>query len=67
MNLRTAYHLLKLRTAPGAHFAIRRVACRISEEIRNNFPLFAPYFISLANETSNEIEKKYFTQTGNGA
>jgi thymidylate synthase ThyX len=67
MNLRTAYHLLKLRTAPGAHFAIRRVACRISEEIRNNFPLFAPYFISLANETSNEIEKKFFTQTGNGA
>ena len=67
INLRTAYHLLKLRTAPGAHFAMRRVACRITEEIQKIHPLFAPYFTSVANETSNEIEEKYFTQTGNGA
>ena len=67
INLRTAYHLLKLRTAPGAHFAMRRVACRIAEEIQKIHPLFAPYFTSMANETSNEIEEKYFTQTGNGA
>ena len=66
INLRAAYHLLKLRTAPGAHFAIRRVTCRISEEIQQLFPLFAPYFTSVANETSNEIKEKYFIQTGNG-
>jgi thymidylate synthase ThyX len=63
MNLRSAYHLLKLRTAARSHFAIRRVTCRLSEEIKPIYPLFAPYFGSQANETSAEIEKKYFIQT----
>jgi thymidylate synthase ThyX len=63
-NMRAAYHLLKLRTAPGAHFAMRRVACRIAEEIQQIYPFFAPYFSSMANETSNGIEENYFTQTG---
>jgi thymidylate synthase ThyX len=62
-NMRTVYHLLKLRTAPGAHFAIRRVACKIAEEIQKDFALFAPFFTSAANETSDEIEQKYFAQT----
>jgi thymidylate synthase ThyX len=64
LNLRTAHHLLRLRTAPGAHFAIRRTACGIAEEIQKYHPFLAPYFTSVANETSNEIEKTYFTQTG---
>ncbi len=63
MNLRSVDHLLKLRTAARSHFAIRRVTCRLSEEIKPIYPLFAPYFGSQANETSIEIEKKYFIQT----
>ena len=63
MNLRSAYHLLKLRTASRSHFAIRRVTCKLAEEIKPIYPLFAPYFGSEANETSEEIEEKYFIQT----
>lgn len=63
MNLRSAYHLLKLRTAARSHFAIRRVTCRISEELQPIYPLFAPYYQSRASETSQEIEKTYFLQT----
>ena len=44
MNLRSAFHFIKLRSAPNAHFAIRRVALKIAEEIRIRYPLFAKYF-----------------------
>jgi thymidylate synthase ThyX len=60
-NLRSAYHLIKLRTTPQAHFAMRRVACRIAEEIKINFPLFSPYFVPISNETVQGIEQEYFT------
>jgi thymidylate synthase ThyX len=43
-NLRSAYHFIKLRSASNAHFAIRRVAQRLSDEVQARFPLFADYF-----------------------
>lgn len=63
MNLRSAYHLLQLRTAARSHFAIRRITCRLAEVLQPIYPLFAPYFTSRAGETWQEIEKKYFIQT----
>jgi thymidylate synthase ThyX len=63
MNLRTALHLLKLRTAPNAHFAIRRPAQRIAEEIRSKFPLFAKYYTFNESESSQILEDEYFTRT----
>jgi thymidylate synthase ThyX len=64
MNLRTALHLLKLRTAPNAHFAIRRPAQRIAEEIRVKFPLFAKYYQFNNNqENSQKLEDAYFSRT----
>jgi thymidylate synthase ThyX len=60
-NLRSAHHLVKLRTSPQAHFAMRRAACRIAEEIMKCFPLFAPYFTPISNETAQGIEQEYFT------
>lgn len=63
MNLRSAHHLIQLRTAPNAHFAMRRLACRLAEEIQKRYPLFAPYFISVNGEISQEIEEVYFTRT----
>ena len=44
MNLRSAFHFIKLRSAPNAHFAIRRIALKIAEEIRMRYPLFATVF-----------------------
>jgi thymidylate synthase ThyX len=63
MNLRTALHLIKLRSAPNAHFAIRRAAQRIAEEIRNKYPLFAPYFIINKDETWHALENDFFLLT----
>ena len=60
MNLRTALHLIKLRSAPNAHFAIRRAAQRVAEEIRNKYPLFAPYFIIDTDETWRTLENDFF-------
>ncbi len=63
MNLRTALHLIKLRSAPNAHFSIRRAAQRIAEEIRNKYPLFAPYFIIDTDETWRGLENDFFLKT----
>ncbi len=40
MNLRSARHFIRLRSAPNAHFAIRRVAQRLADEAQARFPLF---------------------------
>ncbi len=60
MNLRTALHLIKLRSAPNAHFAMRRAVQRITEEIRNKHPLFAPYFNNNTDETWQSLENDFF-------
>ena len=60
-NLRTAIHFTTLRTAPNAHFAIRRVANRMAEVIRNRMDLFKPFFYAQPNETWQYIESEFFT------
>jgi thymidylate synthase ThyX len=59
-NLRSALHFTRLRSAPNAHFAIRRVAQRLAEEIRVHFPLFASYFTPESDENWESITEKYF-------
>ncbi len=58
-NLREAYHFCRLRTAPNAHFSIRRVAQRISEQIAGVHPLLAKY-MRLPAETWQEIDRRHF-------
>lgn len=60
-NLRTAIHFTNLRTAPNAHFAIRRAANRMAEEIRKQMDLFKPYFYANPSETWQTIEEDFFT------
>ncbi len=62
MNLRSALHFIKLRSAPNAHFAIRRVALKMAEEIRLRYPLFANYFMSANSETWHSISTKFFSR-----
>ncbi len=59
-NLRTAYHFCRLRSAPNAHFSIRKIAQRIAEEIRRVHPALSA-FLRLPGETWQEIEKHYFS------
>ena len=60
MNLRSAFHFIKLRSAPNAHFAIRRVALKIAEEIRIRYPLFAKYFNADTGETWQSVSSEFF-------
>lgn len=61
-NLRSALHFIKLRSAPNAHFAIRRAALRMAGTIQERFPLFAEYFEPKTGESWQEISKTYFSQ-----
>ena len=62
MNLRSAIHFIKLRCAPNAHFAIRRVGSRIAEEIQKKYPLFADFFSTQSDETWQSISNEFFRQ-----
>lgn len=58
MNLREAFVFCRLRSAPNAHFSMRRAAQRVAEEIRRVHPLLAKYF-HLPEETWQEVEKQF--------
>jgi len=63
MNLRSAMHLVRLRSAPNAHFAMRRVANRLAGEIQPRLTLLAKYVEASSVETWAGIEDQFFTQT----
>jgi thymidylate synthase ThyX len=59
-NLRSAYHFCQLRSAPNAHFSIRKIAERVAEEIRQVHPLLSAY-MDLPQETWQSVEDRYFS------
>jgi thymidylate synthase ThyX len=61
-NLRSADHFVSLRSAPNAHFSMRRVALRMAEEIRAATPLLGQYLRDSKDETWEEVERGYFAQ-----
>jgi thymidylate synthase ThyX len=63
-NLRSAEHLVSLRSAPNAHFSIRRAAHRIAEEIRRVTPLLGIYLREAQGETWQDVEARFFASTG---
>ncbi len=60
MNLRSAFHFIHLRSASNAHFAIRRIALKIADEIRMRYPLFARYFNTDTGETWQSLSSEFF-------
>ena len=62
-NLREAYAFCQLRAAANAHFSIRRVAQRVTEEIKKVHPLLAKFISVPEIETWQGIEIDYFTST----
>jgi len=58
-NLREAYAFCELRTAPNAHFSIRKVAAGVAEQIRQVHPLLAEY-MRLGGETSLGVQSEHF-------
>jgi thymidylate synthase ThyX len=62
LNLRQAYHFCELRSAPNAHFSIRRVALRMAEMIRDVHPLLASAMRLPAGESWQAVEAEHFAQ-----
>ena len=62
-NLRSADHLINLRTAENAHYAMRRAAYRIAEQIQEVTPLLGNYLRVTPGETWQSVEKKCFLKT----
>ncbi len=60
-NLREAYAFCQLRSAPNAHFSIRRVAQRIYETIRRVHPRLTGY-MHLPEETWQQVEEAHFAE-----
>jgi thymidylate synthase ThyX len=60
-NLREAFHFLGLRSSDRAHFAVRRVARRIAEQIQSIHPVLAAYFSLPQDESWKKIEADYFS------
>ncbi|HSM24688.1 MAG TPA: FAD-dependent thymidylate synthase [Anaerolineaceae bacterium] len=61
-NLRSLDHLLNLRSAPNAHFSVRRIAQRMAEEIIKVNPLLCNLFRYNHNETWQSIQDDYFAE-----
>ncbi len=62
MNFREAYAFCGLRSAPNAHFSVRRVAQRVTEEVRRVHPLLGAYLPVHPDETWQSVEEVYFAQ-----
>jgi thymidylate synthase ThyX len=61
-NLREAYAFCELRTAPNAHFSIRKIAAGVAEQIRRVHPLLTG-FMRLGGETSLDLRKEHFADS----
>jgi thymidylate synthase ThyX len=60
-NLREAYAFCQLRSAPNAHFSIRRVARRVYDVIRQVHPRLSAY-MRLPEETWQSVQEVYFAE-----
>jgi thymidylate synthase ThyX len=61
-NLRSADHFISLRTAPNAHFSVRRVTHWIAEQLKTSLPVLGPYLREFPGETWQDVESRYFSQ-----
>ena len=62
VNLRSALHFIGLRSAPNAHFAIRRMAQKMAEEIGFALPELLGLLPQCPGESSHTIEEQYFSK-----
>ena len=60
LNVRESYTFIKLRSSPNAHFSVRRVACRMAEEIQKVHPMLSGLFLQNTSESSDSINQMYF-------
>ena len=61
-NLREAFHLIELRSAPNAHFAMRRLALRLADELRRAAPLLSSWLRLPDNADWRQVEAEHFAR-----
>jgi thymidylate synthase ThyX len=62
LNLREAFLFCKLRSAPNAHFSIRRIAVRMYELIKDIYPTFAAFMRCTDESSSEHLTREFFAQ-----
>ena len=62
LNLREAFAFCELRTAPNAHFSVRRIAARMYELLRETHPLLARFMRCGDRPSAVAIEREYFVR-----
>jgi thymidylate synthase ThyX len=63
VNLRSLIHFIQLRSAPNAHFSVRRAAQRMADEVTNHIPELCGLLARNAQETVDSIQENYFYST----
>ena len=61
INLRSAMHFIALRSALNAHFAIRRMALKMADEIESVLPGICDLLPKCQEETVQSIEAEFFS------
>jgi thymidylate synthase ThyX len=62
LNMREAYQFCQLRSAANAHYSIRRVALRMTEQIQKVHPLLTKYLHLPKDESWQSLERQNFIQ-----
>jgi thymidylate synthase ThyX len=61
LNFRNLFHLVSLRSAPNAHFSMRRTAYRMAEIVKGCSPILGNFLRTSPGETWQEIEEQNFS------
>ncbi len=62
LNLRSMFHLIKLRCAPSAHFSIRLITEKMLEKISEVYPTIGHYYKQYSCQSWQELETTYFVR-----
>lgn len=63
VNLRSLLHFIRLRSAPNAHFSVRRAAQRMAEQVSARVPELGSFPGRNPAESAGAIEETYFYST----
>jgi thymidylate synthase ThyX len=63
LNMRSMFHLVKLRCAENAHFSIRRATGKMLEQLIQVYPGFGQYFQSYACQSWQQLQSEFFQST----
>lgn len=61
LNLREAFHLIELRTAPNAHFSVRHTAAQLLAVLRRAYPALTAFMRVADRPTAEAVAGEHFS------